>query len=215
MFLFSLGTVPLMLGLGSVVSALGKKFTQKAMTTGAVLVVVLGLAMLSQGGSLSGFLSPAMLLSIAIILCVLGIVSSFSFRKQSHRIFSTFAALGITVLVVMTQNPINAVIGFETDGSTGDSSVRILDGRQIVSSVLSPWSYPAITVQAGMPVEWVIEAPDGSINGCNNRIIIQEYGIEHTFQPGENIIEFMPEEAGRFQYACWMGMIRSSITVVE
>ena len=54
MFLFSLGTVPLMLGLGSIVSALGKKFTDKAMTVGAVLVVVLGLAMLSQGGSLSG-----------------------------------------------------------------------------------------------------------------------------------------------------------------
>lgn len=53
MFLFSLGTVPLMLGLGSIVSALGKKFTQKVMSVGAVLVVVLGLAMLSQGGSLS------------------------------------------------------------------------------------------------------------------------------------------------------------------
>jgi sulfite exporter TauE/SafE len=31
MFLFSLGTVPLMLGLGSIVSALGRKFTQKVM----------------------------------------------------------------------------------------------------------------------------------------------------------------------------------------
>lgn len=54
MLLFSLGTVPLMFGLGSVVYALGKKFTQKMMDIGAILVVVLGLAMLSQGGSLSG-----------------------------------------------------------------------------------------------------------------------------------------------------------------
>lgn len=54
MFMFSIGTVPLMLGLGSFVSLLGKRFTRRVMETGAVLVVVLGLAMLSQGGSLAG-----------------------------------------------------------------------------------------------------------------------------------------------------------------
>lgn len=41
MLLFSLGTVPAMLGLGSVVAALGRKFTDMVMTVGAVLVVVL------------------------------------------------------------------------------------------------------------------------------------------------------------------------------
>jgi plastocyanin domain-containing protein len=75
--------------------------------------------------------------------------------------------------------------------------------------------YPAITVQAGIPVKWTINAPAGSINGCNNRMIIREYGIEHRFTTGENIIEFMPSKPGRFSYSCWMGMIRSSITVVE
>ena len=54
MLMFSLGTVPLMLGLGSMVSALGKKYTKIVMRVGSVLVVVLGLAMLSQGVSLSG-----------------------------------------------------------------------------------------------------------------------------------------------------------------
>ncbi len=58
MLMFSLGTVPLMLGLGSIVALLGRKFTRQVMQAGAVLVVVLGLAMLSQGGSLSGLLTP-------------------------------------------------------------------------------------------------------------------------------------------------------------
>jgi plastocyanin domain-containing protein len=44
-------------------------------------------------------------------------------------------------------------------------------------------------------------------------MIIREYGIEHRFTPGENIIEFTPERTGKFSYSCWMGMIRSSITV--
>ena len=54
MLMFSLGTVPLMLGLGSLVSALGKKYTTIVMRMGYILVVVLGLAMLSQGAGLSG-----------------------------------------------------------------------------------------------------------------------------------------------------------------
>lgn len=54
MFMFSLGTVPLMLGLGSLVSVLGKKYTKMVTKIGYILVVVLGLAMLSQGVGLSG-----------------------------------------------------------------------------------------------------------------------------------------------------------------
>jgi hypothetical protein len=46
-------------------------------------------------------------------------------------------------------------------------------------------------------------------------MIIREYRIEHRFTAGENVIEFTPDKAGRFPYSCWMGMIRSSITVVE
>ena len=60
MLAFSLGTVPLMLGLGSFVAMLGKRFSAKVMETGAVLVVVLGLAMLSQGGNLSGLFYSGM-----------------------------------------------------------------------------------------------------------------------------------------------------------
>ncbi len=44
MLMFSLGTVPLMLGFGSIVSALGKKYTKIVMRAGCILVVVLGLA---------------------------------------------------------------------------------------------------------------------------------------------------------------------------
>lgn len=54
MFLFSLGTVPLMFGLGALTSKLSKKFTEKILTIGAVLVVVLGIGMLNNGLALSG-----------------------------------------------------------------------------------------------------------------------------------------------------------------
>ena len=66
-----------------------------------------------------------------------------------------------------------------------------------------------------MPVKWIIDAPKGSINGCNYKIYINEYGIEYQFKSGENIIEFTPTNAGTFRYSCWMGMIRGTITVIE
>jgi plastocyanin domain-containing protein len=90
----------------------------------------------------------------------------------------------------------------------------VSDGVQVVNSTLSSGRYPAITVQQGIPVRWVIDAPQGSVNGCNNRMIIREYGIEYRFKTGENVIEFTPSRTGKFPYSCWMGMIRSSITVV-
>ncbi len=169
MMLFSVGTVPLMFGLGALSSILSKKFTRKVMTAGAVLVVVLGLTMFSQGWSLSGF-------------------AQFSLMPP---------------------------IAGAQKGNPETVEIVVEDGVQVVNSTLSPRAYPAITVQAGIPVKWTIDAPEGSINGCNDRMLIPEYGIEYRFKSGENIIEFTPTKAGKFKYSCWMGMIRSSITVVE
>jgi sulfite exporter TauE/SafE len=170
MLLFSLGTVPLMFGLGALSSLLGKKFTRKLMHAGAVLVVVLGLSMLSSGFSLSGISFP-----------------DFSFEKSSS----------------------------SSGAQAAQVSFKRESGVQIVQTRLSSGRYQSITVEAGTPVRWTIYAPPGSINGCNNRMIIPEYKIELRFKPGDNIVEFTPEKTGRFPYSCWMGMIRSSITVVE
>jgi sulfite exporter TauE/SafE len=93
--------------------------------------------------------------------------------------------------------------------------VVVEDGYQLVSNALEPGSYPNITVQAGMPVKWSINAAEGSINGCNNRIFIPEYDIEYSLRIGENIIEFTPTKPGRYPYSCWMGMIRGTIDVTE
>lgn len=54
MFFFSLGTVPLIFGLGAVSSFLSSNFTQKMMKMSAVLVIILGIIMLNRGLGLSG-----------------------------------------------------------------------------------------------------------------------------------------------------------------
>ena len=54
MFFFSLGTVPLMFGLGAVSTLLGSKFTHKMLKASAVLVLILGIVMINRGLVLSG-----------------------------------------------------------------------------------------------------------------------------------------------------------------
>jgi sulfite exporter TauE/SafE/plastocyanin domain-containing protein len=175
MFLFSMGTVPLMFGIGALSSVLSKKFTRRMVKIGAVLVTVMGMTMFTYGWRLSGF------------------------------------SLDFTGTAFAARKPASGEMG-----GTGSGFTPVIEnGVQIVNSTLSGGRYPSIIIQQGIPVKWTINAPQGSINGCNNRMIIREYKIEHRFKPGENIIEFTPDKTGRFSYSCWMGMIRSSITVIE
>ena len=174
MFLFCLGTIPLMFALGAaggiLSGAKGNAFSRRATQAGAVLVAAMGVLMFTNGLTGAGFERP-----------------------------------------VNWAGPVNRAV---TQTASGAFEPVIRDGVQIVNSTLLPNRYPAITVQQGIPVRWTINAPQGSINGCNNRFIIREYRIQHTFQPGDNVIEFTPEKAGRFSYSCWMSMIRSTITVL-
>lgn len=212
MFLFSLGTVPLMLGLGSIVSALGKKFARQVMAVGAVLVVVLGLAMLSQGGSLSGWLPPDLLLTFIIGFAIAGVILSIPVNKKMFSRLLRAASLIIIFGAYILWDVRGTVI---QNSSAADTEVELVDGVQVVNSTLEPGSYPNITVQAGVPVKWVIDAPEGSVNGCNYKLLIQDYDIEYTFQTGENVIEFTPTQAGTIRYSCWMGMIHGNIFVTD
>lgn len=190
MLAFSLGTVPLMLGLGSFVAMLGKRFSARVMEIGAVLVVVLGLAMLSQGGNLSGLFYSGMSWDTA--------------GKQQ-----TYAASVENETKVQETAP-------NTNGSgTNDSGATVEDRVQVIESTLTGGRYPNITVTAGIPVRWIIHVPKGALNGCNYRMQINVYGIVHTFSEGENIIEFIPEQTGTIPYTCWMGMIRGTIFVTD
>lgn len=138
------------------------------MTASAVLVLILGVFMFSNGISLSGIALPLLSGSAA------------------------------------------------TDIEAEQSNTALLNqGVQTITTKLSPNRYEPITVKAGVPVKWTIQAEASDINGCNNKILIPSYGIEKKLVAGDNIIEFTPTKTGTVPYSCWMGMIRSSITIVN
>ena len=161
MFCFSLGTVPLMLGVGLISGTLNRRFAGPMRIACAALVAVMGMSMLQNALSLAGFAAPA---------------------------------------AVQPE-------------STEDGVAYFSDGVQLVHTTLDYRSYAPITVKAGIPVRWTITADSRVLNGCNEALVIPEYSIQKGLAPGDNIIEFTPAEIGTFPYSCWMGMIRSSITV--
>ena len=208
MFAFSLGTVPLMLGLGSLVSVLGKRFTDRMMTVGAILVTVMGLAMVSQGASLTGMIKSENLMVIVVMLAFMCIVENINFNKRQVKTVSLMIILFIGIFT-------SRFMAINYVSENDESSYHMENGVQVVESQLASGKYPSIKVKKDVPVRWIINAPDGSINGCNYKIYINSYGIEHTFQKGENIIEFTPTKSESIGYSCWMGMIKGNINVVE
>jgi len=164
MFMFSLGTVPLLFAFGALGSMLSSKFAKNMVKVSAMLVIVLGIVMMNRGMAFTGI---------------------------------SFGSLA-------------------TSASTDNATISSIVGEeQQVMTTLDGGSYSPIAVQAGTPVKWTINVDEGDLNGCNNEMIIPEYNIKQKLKVGENVITFTPTETGKFGYSCWMGMITSSITVVE
>ena len=202
MLLFALGTMPLMLAFGSAVGLLGKKFTRAVTLLGAVVIAVLGLAMVGQGGSLAGLFTPAQLAAGAALLGMGLLIFNLAGRKTAA------LPVGLILLAALAVLPL-------LPGTGEAAQARMEDGVQIVESDLSPGAYPGIQVRAGVPVRWIIHADDEDINGCNDRFFQRELQLEHSFTPGDNTIEFTPAAPGTYTYSCWMGMIHGTITVIS
>lgn len=161
MLLFSLGTVPLMLGLGLFSGRLNRKKAGIMLTVSALLIFVMGVHMTGNGLTLSG-------------------VSLVPGPRNETAVMAEFR-----------------------------------DGRQYVRTEVDYGSYEAFIVRKGIPVEWTIVVPEGKLNGCNSEIVIPSYDLTVRLHEGENTAFFTPDEAGTIPYGCWMGMIRSSIKVIE
>lgn len=101
------------------------------------------------------------------------------------------------------------------NGSLAASSAVVTGDVQEVAIDLKPSAYAPIIVQKGIPVRFNIRAEKENINSCNGTVVIPEFNLQVALKPGDNIIEFTPDKAGTIPYSCWMGMVTSSIQVVD
>lgn len=173
---------------------------------------------IATGSVLKGALSM-FFFSAGTVPLMLGLGVFAGKLKQKFR--ETMVLVGAVVvmffgLFTLNNNLVLSGIRLPGIGSSeaADLTQTVVDNDvQYITTELQPGSYEEIKVKKGIPVKWTIVAQEGSLNGCNNEIVIPEYNIDIKLEQGENIIEFTPEEEGTIPYSCWMGMIKSNIIV--
>lgn len=168
MFLFSLGTVPLLVAFGALSGMFSLRGQQRLAQASALLVIFFGVVMAGRALDLSGASAPV-------------------------------------------RNLATAVANLELPAGTA----TLQGGVQTVGFDLKASSYAPITVQKGIPVEWTIRATAATLNGCNGEVVVPALGLRKKLAVGSNVIKFTPETTGTLVYTCWMGMITSTIQVVD
>jgi len=126
----------------------------------------------------------------------------------------------LVVVVLLAVVAAGAVLAMNKGLFSADSAnaadKAVLEGNvQTITSELTDNGYPDLVVQEGVPVRWNLHAAAGTINSCNNALVIPAYGVEVELQEGDNIIEFTPDKTGTIPYSCWMGMINADVLVVD
>ncbi len=183
MFIFSAGTMPLMLVFGFAAALLPRKFVPVMVRASAVLVMFLGVVTFARAASLAG-------------IPLLGDSVSLAGIAQPSL-------------------PAAAPAGIVSPNAAATALVATLSGNsQTVTTAFASSQYVPFVVRAGVPLKWIIRVTPDDLNGCNNPVTVPAYGISKTLVPGDNLVEFTPKKPGVIAYTCWMGMIRSRITVV-
>jgi hypothetical protein len=183
MFIFSIGTVPLMLVFGLTAALVPRKFVPVMVRASAVLVMFLGVVAFGRAAALSGIPLP-------------------DFSPRSLALGGASQSASVI--------PVRAATS-----SRGRIVAAIENGVQTITTDFKDGYYVPFTVQAGVPLKWTIRIKEADINGCNNPVEVPGYRIQKTLVPGDNVIEYTPAKEGTIPYSCWMGMIRSRITVVK
>jgi sulfite exporter TauE/SafE/copper chaperone CopZ len=166
---FGLGTLPVMLGFGSLATIISHNTTKKILKVSAIIVLILGLIMFNRG------------------LVVLGSPYSFS-----------------------------SIVGGFNGGNIGTAGVAVISGdSQVVNMDVSGSGYSpnSFVIKKGIPVKWNVNVKQ--LTGCNQELVLNQYGIDKNLKVGLNVIEFTPDKEGTISFTCGMGMLRGSFIVTE
>lgn len=87
------------------------------------------------------------------------------------------------------------------------------DGIQRATVEVDYGAYQDVRLKAGVPAELTFHVPEGKLIGCNSSLAIPAFGIQADLATGDTVVSFTPDQAGAYPYACWMGMIKATITV--
>ena len=122
-------------------------------------------------------------------------------------VFSLVAAgNGATLLGINVSLPVQ-------HGSDEVVAATDADGIQRATVEVDYGAYQDVRLKAGVPAELTFHVPEGKLIGCNSSLAIPAFGIQADLATGDTVVSFTPDQAGTYPYACWMGMIKATVTV--
>ncbi len=90
----------------------------------------------------------------------------------------------------------------------------IVEGAQFLQMEVDRGEYAPrqFTVLEDAPVRWEIFG--GKHMGCGSNLVIPTLDIQVFLEPGENVIEFTPQEPGAYVFTCSAGVYDGVLTVI-
>ena len=149
------------------------------------------------------------------LMFLVGFIFNFVKGKKVYMMQRISAALVIMLAFVMFNRSMG-YLGINLFDNNSNYEIAEMKGDyQYVEIDVKNGSYQRIVVQVNIPVQFNLKANEGSLNGCNNPIMIPSYDIQRKLFIGDNIVYFTPNAVGNVSYSCWMSMIKSQIIVVD
>lgn len=186
MFVFGLGTLPMLLGFGIFASKISSKTTRDIIKYSGILVIILGLIMLNRALVLQGGGYDAESIASKVGLLGAGTVQSNNAGNNA------------------VKNPVTT--GGNTVSNENFQTVRM----DVTRNGYSP---NRLSIKNGVPVKWIINVQQ--LTGCNRVLLMPAYNIRVNLVQGEQTVEFTPTKTGTISWSCGMGMLRGSFTVTD
>lgn len=109
------------------------------------------------------------------------------------------ALIGLIVWYFWMSKPVGTVAGITSDG-TQEAFIVVKGG----------YSPDTIRVTAGRPVRLVFNRQE--TDPCSDRVVLDVFGVSAELPYGSNVpVIFTPTEAGSYEFACQMGMLRGKV----
>ena len=188
LFVFGIGTLPVMLGFGMMASTLSRQMAPKLLKASGIIVIALGIIMLNRGLMMTG--------------------TGYDLNSLMVRMNITPVEANISEPEVATSNQHEHQHTAATTQTEPEEEVQVI--HMNVGETFAPNQF---RLKKGVPVKWVINGVQ--IHPCNNRIVIPSLGLEFDVKEGENIVEFTPVETGVVAWSCWMGMMPGAFVVYD
>ncbi len=172
LFFFGLGTLPMMMGFGVFAGLLSRQLTPKLIRASAVIVVALGAVMLNRGLKMTG--SELDLASLRHRTLRAVSIEWNHWQRKAQRAGIELPRLPIPTENIAERPPSWMEIRAELDaGGVNPDEFRL---------------------HLGMPVRWIVEVREATADTA--RMAIPEWSLDVALHPGEQAIEFTPNQIG-------------------